>query len=242
MQSLSHCRLFVEPFAGGGIASLTVAMENLADRVVMIELDDQVAAVWETILEGDYQQLVDRILSFEISRKAVIDELSQPPRDRDHFAFQTILRNRVQRGGILAPGASLVRNGENGRGVASRWYPQTLARRIEAIAQVRHRIEFYHGDAMDLLPQYLHYKSSALFIDPPYTAGGKRAGNRLYARSGLDHERLFDLAARAGGSVMMTYDNASEPRQWALRHRFQVETVPMSNTHHQTMLELVITN
>src|SRR5206468_7753694 len=39
--------VFVEPFAGGGIASLTVAMEDLAERVVMAELDSNVAAVWK---------------------------------------------------------------------------------------------------------------------------------------------------------------------------------------------------
>ncbi len=36
---------FIEPFAGGGIVSLTVAAENLADHVTMVELDEQVAAV-----------------------------------------------------------------------------------------------------------------------------------------------------------------------------------------------------
>ena len=46
LQSLrKRASVFVEPFAGGGIASLTVAMENLADRVVMAELDSNVAAV-----------------------------------------------------------------------------------------------------------------------------------------------------------------------------------------------------
>ena len=44
--------VFVEPFAGGGIASLTVAMETLADRVVMAELDSNVAAVWKAILSN----------------------------------------------------------------------------------------------------------------------------------------------------------------------------------------------
>lgn len=31
----------IEPFAGGGIVSLTVGFENLAERVEMIELDDE---------------------------------------------------------------------------------------------------------------------------------------------------------------------------------------------------------
>src|SRR3989442_10366771 len=37
---------FIEPFAGGGIASLTVAAEDLADLVTMVEIDENVAAVW----------------------------------------------------------------------------------------------------------------------------------------------------------------------------------------------------
>ncbi len=35
----------VEPFAGGGIISLTALFENLVERVVMVELDDEIAAV-----------------------------------------------------------------------------------------------------------------------------------------------------------------------------------------------------
>lgn len=43
-------------------------------------------------------------------------------------AFQTILRNRINRGGILAPGAGRIKNGESGKGKKSRWYPDTLRR------------------------------------------------------------------------------------------------------------------
>jgi DNA adenine methylase len=32
--------VLVEPFAGGGIISLTALFENLVERVVMVELDD----------------------------------------------------------------------------------------------------------------------------------------------------------------------------------------------------------
>src|SRR5207245_2661400 len=51
----------IEPFAGGGIMSLTVAFERLADKVLMVELDDDVASVWETILQGDGVKLANEI-------------------------------------------------------------------------------------------------------------------------------------------------------------------------------------
>ncbi len=38
----------------------------------------------------------------------------------------------------------------------------------------------------------------------------------------------------------MTYDNADEVRELARRHGFQVRLIPMKNTHHATIEELVI--
>jgi DNA adenine methylase len=40
----------IEPFSGGAIVGLTAAFENLVDHVTLVELDDQVAAVWENII------------------------------------------------------------------------------------------------------------------------------------------------------------------------------------------------
>jgi DNA adenine methylase len=237
----SRPALLIEPFAGGAVISLTAAMENLADKIVMAEIDPDVSSVWETIIHGDCSALVDRIMGFRISRDAVITELSREPQSQLDRAFQTLLRNRVQRGGIIAPGASLVRAGENGKGVASRWYPRTLANRIRAIAQVRNRIQFTQCDALDLTCQFVSLADAAFFIDPPYTAGGKKAGKRLYTFNELDHGRLFSLLAQARGPALITYDDAPEPLALALHHGFSVEKVAMSNTHHSTMLELLIT-
>ena len=40
----------IEPFAGGGNVSLTAGFEDLAKSIVMVEKDEDVAAVWRTIL------------------------------------------------------------------------------------------------------------------------------------------------------------------------------------------------
>jgi hypothetical protein len=40
----------------------------------------------------------------------------------------------------------------------------------------------------------------------------------------------------------LTYDDAPEPRALAQQYDFVVEEVPMTNTHHATLVELVITN
>ena len=38
----------------------------------------------------------------------------------------------------------------------------------------------------------------------------------------------------------MTYDNAEEVRKMARTHGFQMRLIPMINTHHATMEELII--
>ena len=234
--------VFVEPFAGGGIASLTVAMERLAEHVVMAELDSRVAAVWKTILSDEVGWLVDRIRTFKIDRETVVAELCREPASEPEWAFQTIVRNRVQRGGIIAPGASLVKKGENNRGVASRWYPETLCRRIAEIHRVRGRIEFHHRDAFDVIRHYAGRRRAAFFIDPPYTAGGKSAGSRLYLHNHIDHAALFGVVADIAGEALLTYDDSAEVRKLAAAHAFYTQRVAMKNTHHNEMAELAITN
>jgi len=65
--------IFIEPFAGGGIVSLTVANENLADHVIMVEIDDEIAAVWKTIFYGDVNWLINKIVSFDMT----VDNVNQ---------------------------------------------------------------------------------------------------------------------------------------------------------------------
>ncbi|GAC1450659.1 MAG: DNA adenine methylase [Chamaesiphon sp.] len=231
---------FIEPFAGGGIVSLTVAFEQLAERVMMVELDDQVAAVWQTILTSDGEWLANEIAAFELSPEAVASVLSIVNPSLREKAFQAILRNRINRGGILAAGAGQIKSGENGRGIRSRWYPETLKRRILAIATIRDHITFIASEGLKLLSQNTHRADAVFFIDPPYTSAGKKAGSRLYTHSELDHEELFRIASGIAGDLLMTYDDAPEVRQLARKYGFNTQTVAMKNTHHAKMTELLI--
>jgi DNA adenine methylase len=230
----------IEPFAGGGIISLTIAFEQLAERVLMVELDDDVASVWETILQGDGVMLAEEIATFELTDRAVVETLAHNPKSVGERAFRTILKNRVQRGGILAPGAGLVKQGENGKGLASRWYPETLKRRILNIIAVRDRICFMKADGMEVLRQYSTKNDVVFFIDPPYTAAGKKAGSRLYTHSNLNHNELFRVASSLSGDFLMTYDNTLEVQELADWYGLDTLPVAMKNTHHARMTELLI--
>ena len=193
-----------------------------------------------TLLGGEAEWLASRIVRFELSSASLQSELSSPAQTPRAHAFQTILRNRTAHGGILAEGAGVIKTGEGGRGLASRWYPTTLARRIRDIAHIADRLTFVQGDAFAALTQYRDDPNAVFFIDPPYTAGGKRAGSRLYAHSEIDHEALFRECKRLAGDFLMTYDNAPEVAALAHRHGFATRAIAMKNTHHAEMSELLI--
>ena len=233
-------KLLVEPFAGGGIISLTAAMESLCDEVVMVELDAQVAAVWQTILSDDAEWLANRIVHFDMNLENAREILEQDFKETRDKAFQTIVKNRTVHGGILAAGSGFLKNGESGKGILSRWYPRTLARRIRQIQLIKDKITFLHEDAFDVLERYKE-QDAMFFIDPPYSMpGSKSAGSRLYTCWQIDHERLFDMCDKLDGQFILTYDNAAEVVDLAMRHGFQLMEIAMKNTHHAEMNELAV--
>lgn len=239
----SHAQLpaeFIEPFAGGAIVGLTVAFEKLAEHITLCELDEQVAAVWQTIIDGDAEWLANHILQFDLESESVDNLLADENPDVQQRALQTIVKNRVNRGGILADGAGRLKYGENGRGISSRWYPETLHRRILNILAIRERIDFIPGDGGCIIEEHAAAPDAVFFVDPPYTAGGKKAGKRLYNHWEIDHERLFDLITSVAGDFLMTYSNSAEVHDLAESRNLDTQPIAMKNTHHAEMTELLI--
>ncbi len=233
-----NVELLLEPFAGGGIVSLTAAAEGLAKKVVMIELDSEVSAVWETILSDYNEWLVQKILSFELTLENIQNEINREEKQVREVAFCTILKNRTYHGGILAKGSGIIKSGENGKGISSRWYPGTLATRIRNIAKYKDLISACQGDAFEYMDQNLETPNCYFFIDPPYF----KAGKRLYTHYQVDHERLFQFAKKIQGKFLMTYDLADEIIALAKKYQLHYTTVPMKTTHHLKKEELLISD
>ena len=234
-------RVLIEPFAGGAIVSLTAVMEEMVESCLLAELDGDVAAFWHAALRQG-RELCDLIYRFEPTRQSVEAIAQTQPDPLLERGFRTLVLNRTRRGGILAAGASLCRNGENGKGVASRWYPQTLVSRLRRISAYADRIDFRETDGMRLLEEHSGTPGAVVFADPPYTAGGKRAGQRLYSHHQIDHPRLFEILADARVDFMLTYDYAPEIEDLVRHHKFNAVQVTMKNTHHARLSELVVTD
>ncbi len=111
-----HPARLVEPFAGGGIISLTAAFEMLADSVVILELDSQIAAVWHTIFGGDSKWLAKRILNFELSPESARRELAKIPKSLAEQAFQPFSRIESLKGGFWRKAPVFSKTGRMAKG------------------------------------------------------------------------------------------------------------------------------
>ena len=89
---------------------------------------------------------------------------------------------------------------------------------------------------MDIIRKYKDSANSCFFVDPPYTISGKCAGKRLYKY----HELLFKLFNKSSSDFLFTYDVSEEILKIAQIYKFQKALVPMRNTHHKKMEELII--
>jgi DNA adenine methylase len=228
----------LEPFAGGGIVSLTAAFENLAKKVVMVELDEEIAAVWQVIFGGNGQKLAEKILNFNLNTQNVNLILESDINSLEDKAFRTILKNRVFHGGILASGAGKIKNGENGKGINSRWYPKTLYNRISSMNHISQKVNFIKGDGFDTIKNYISNIDAYFFIDPPYTL----AGRRLYNHHQIDHDKLFQLCSVIKGKFLLTYDESDEVKSLAKKYSLETELIPMKTTHHIQKNELLISD
>lgn len=136
----------------------------------------------------------------------------------------------------MAPGAGLVKTGEKGRGLNSRWYPDTLARRIREINLLKDKLTFIAGDGFELITEHQDDPDVVFYIDPPYTL----AARRLYTKWQIDHSRLFATMRACRGDFLMSYDNTAEVIELAKKYGFETRPIAMKNTHHARMTELLI--
>ena len=214
---------------------LTSVMEDMAKCCIMIELDHDVAAFWKDALH-DTDSMIDQIRQFNLTRENVL-ALEQ----QETSGFRTLVLNRTRNFGILTQRASLIKNGENRKGIGSRWYPDTLIRRLQTIAKYADRITFYEADGMAALESLERGRKIAVFIDPPYAAGVRRGNTNLYRHSDIDHRRLFGMLAESDVDFLMTNGYSPEVAGLVREFGFCAVSVRMKNAHHDKVLELVIT-
>jgi DNA adenine methylase len=231
---------FVEPFAGGASVGLAVAELDLADHVTLAEIDPDVSAVWDVVLNGQATAFANRITTFKLSRSTAAEVIARAPTDQLSRAFRCLLLNRISRAGIMAPGAGWLNRGEDDRGIASRWYPQTLSERVTSTHALREKVTFVQCDGLQVLRQFAKDPRAVAFVDPPYVANGRGAGRRLYAHHDVNCDELFKILKNFRGPMVITYHRSVIVDRLAKAAGIRRHTITVQTGHTRSKREFIM--
>jgi len=211
---LEECT-YVEPYAGGAGAALTLLFSERVAEVVLNDKDPRIYAFWTSVLNK-----TDAFLEMLLKRPVTVAEwrrqkqiYEQPKRHSTlELGFATFFLNRTNRSGIIASGAPIGGHNQNGKWkINARFNRERLADRIEKIALFKKRIKLKNLDALQFMTAHLRrrHTNTFVYLDPPYFL----QGHSLY----LNHYRPQDHAVVAsnirhlkGVHWVMTYDRTTE--------------------------------
>lgn len=209
--------VWIEPFAGGAGAGLTLLDRDAVGEVWLCEANPALAALWRTLI-GDAAGFASRVAALTPTLGLYQDSAAlvaavqhgQSVPDED-AALAAFVVNRCSRSGIVAPNVGPI-GGKTQSGrwtVQSRFDPSRLAERIRDLAPLLERVRFLGADAIDYITDLdgsVGIEDEVLlFVDPPYV----REGNRLYAHGMTmsDHQRLADALNACPARWALTYDD-----------------------------------
>ena len=245
---LSGC-VYYEPFAGGAGAALRLLGERVVSELHLNDADPRITAFWRAVLR-EPDRFVEAILSVPLSmaewRKQ--QDICTRADARTPFAvgFSVFYLNRCNRSGILFGSAPIGGYAQAGKWrLDARFYRETLAARVRAIALQRDHIHITNEDArtflVNALPRGRARRRVFAYLDPPYYANG---GNRLYRNSYTnrdDHQKLArSMLRRVSLKWIMSYDDAPFIRALYRTCDFSPVALRYSLQHKKRAQELVI--
>lgn len=223
--NLAGCT-YVEPYAGGVGAGLSLLVTGQVERVVINDLDLAIHAFWTTV-QSEPQWLIERI------HKAKLD-VAEWRRQREIYAaadtsdlsqlgFATFYLNRTNRSGVLNGGPIGGLDQTGNYKIDARFNRDGLAERIRILSLYADNIVPTSRDGIEVISEYAPKDNVFIYADPPYF---EKAGSLyLNAFSATDHENLARvLNSVADRPWVLTYDNAPQVAElYAARRRREFE-------------------
>lgn len=207
-------RPYVEPFAGGAGAALSLLQSGIVSEIHLNDVDRRIYLLWRVML-NQANKLCERIAKVELTIDEWHVQRSIATCHEQHtdfeVAFATLFMNRTNRSGIIDAGVIGGKNQISKWQLSARFNRDTLIKKIQRISAQKNQIFLYCKDASDFLCNALPRVSGAPFIylDPPFYRQGKNL-YRNYYQSG-DHAALASLLRGiANKTWIVSYDNVSE--------------------------------
>jgi DNA adenine methylase len=203
---------YIEPFAGGAGAALTLLLMEYVHNIVINDADYNIFCFWQAVINKP-ETFIKRIKSVKVNlstwqRQKMILENTQKY-DPFDIGFATFFLNRCNRSGILNAGpiGGLQQSGT--WKIDARYCKKELIERIEKISYYRDRIKVYNLDAIDFIKLFFKTKKCLFYLDPPYYVGGRRLYLNYY-----NHDDHVTLSKYIQNEVIspwvLSYDNVPE--------------------------------
>jgi DNA adenine methylase len=227
---------YVEPYAGGAGAGLSLLVTGQVERVVINDLDQSVSAFWRTLVEAP-DELIARIKRATLTvkewkRQRKIYLTTDAADDAGALGFATFYLNRTNHSGVLngGPIGGLDQSGEFK--INARFNRSDLMERVRVLGLYAAQIEVSCEDGLQIIKRHGHRGKTFIYADPPYF---EKAGS-LYLNTFSDEDHVVlakTLNARASKAWLLTYDNVPDVHElYAERRR---RTFELNYSAHRVM-------
>lgn len=209
--------VYVEPYAGGAGAALTLLFGEHVQRIVLNDADPCVYAFWNAVLnrKDDFiRRLIETPVTIDEWQRQRDIYRNQHRHSRIKVAFASFYLNRCNRSGIMVNGGPIGGFDQIGKWkLDARYNREELIRRIEKIHLYRDRIEIHNLDALEFLTDVVgrgdNVDETLAYLDPPYYVKGSELYLNHYRAD--DHAQLASfIKKQTGYRWLMTYDNVRE--------------------------------
>lgn len=211
---------YVEPFAGGAGAGLTLLFLERVDKIIINDLDRSIYALWYSILNYT-DMFVEKLKNVELSINEWRKQWSiYTNEDNDLFqlGFATFYLNRTNRSGIIKsrPIGGMSQAGQ--WSIGARFNKKHLINRIIKIANYKERIFISNIDGIELMENLKNVDDIFFYIDPPYYMNGSTLYYNYYTK--LDHAHLANfLNSHNDLYWILTYDNVEPIKKLYAKRR-----------------------
>jgi DNA adenine methylase len=202
---------YVEPYAGGASAALSLLYEDYVDTIQINDLYFGVYCFWQLAL-NDPSDLCRRIKAVPLTvdewkrQREIYQGASSDP---SAIGFASFFLNRTNRSGIVSGG---VIGGLDQTGpwkIDARFGRNGLCERIKKLSRFSDRITVTNEDAAKLLKRYRRSRQrKLLYLDPPYYVKGSRLYDNFYSHG--DPVIIRDLIIGLRGPWVVSYDSAPQ--------------------------------
>jgi DNA adenine methylase len=218
---LSGCT-YIEPYAGGAGAALSLLATGQVERVAINDLDPAIAAFWTTVVH-EPKFMIEQIRKAKLDvrewRKQKAIYMAADQERGSALGFATFYLNRTNRSGVLNGGPIGGLDQTGAYKIDARFNREALEERVRIISLYADKISITNSDGLQVIREATKKGNSFVYADPPYF---EKAGSLyLNAFKAADHEALaLVLNERADKNWVLTYDNAPQvPELYSERRR-----------------------